>query len=314
MRHRKKLLAWVLLVCLCVCGVPIFAQEAYTEPTLCVQDASSCAGDIVQVQVVMHNNPGIVSMQLDVEYDPTVLTLIGVSDGGLIGSYAHSDQLSLCPYRLTWVNDLATRNYTANGTIVTLTFEVNSTAAAGEYAVIASYTKNNFEIFNCNAQEVDFNTVIGSVSVFETSSPVSPTTTGSGIAEGIAQQAAPAVGWTLGSNNFTVTSEKPCTVAVSYDGGATYTRLTAAVNSMGAAFAADITADTIIAVVVRGDVTGDGKLRNSDVIQLKAAALGKLTFEALDKLVGDVTGDGKLRNSDVIQLKAAALGKLSLPW
>ncbi len=138
---------------------------------------------------------------------------------------------------------------------------------------------------------------------------------GTAIDKSAASITEPEGGWTPGENTFTVTSEKACTVLVSTDGGNTYTRL--AVGSKGdgsASFTAELDANTTIEVALSGDVNGDGNLRNSDVIQLKAAALGKLSLDSLHKLVGDVNNDGNLRNSDVIQLKAAALGKLKLPW
>ena len=132
----KKTCIWVLIICMLTMQTPFsYAKESYTEATLSVTKVVGQPGDTVDVCVVMYNNPGIVSMQLDVGYDPSILTLTNVTDGGLIGSAVHSNNLTLCPYRLTWANDLSTTNYTENGTIVTLTFTIAEDAAAGEYSV-----------------------------------------------------------------------------------------------------------------------------------------------------------------------------------
>ena len=68
-------------------------------------------------------------------------------------------------------------------------------------------------------------------------------------------------------------------------------------------------------VAVKGDVSGNGALDSDDVVQIKAAQLGKLTtFTDLQKLVSDINGDGILDSDETVQVKAAQLGKLSLAW
>ncbi len=146
---------------------------------------------------------------------------------------------------------------------------------------------------------------------------IDPVINGSAVTGNHATVTAPADGWLEGENTFAVSCGSACVVAISTDGGVTYTVVSpteGTVADAGASFTADITETTVISVAIKGDVTGDGRLRNSDVIQLKAAALGKIDFDALLTCVGDVTGDKRLRNSDVIQLKAAALGKISMEW
>ncbi len=164
-RIRRMLTAFLPLLMIAFYIVPISAEGTDVSPTLQAGEVSASRSTTVEVDIVMHGNPGIISMQLDISYDASVLTLVKVTDGELIGQAAHSDDFSLCPYRLTWVNDLAQTNYTDNGIIATLTFSVSADAAAGTYPVTISYTRNNFEIFNCNAEEVEFDTVSGSITV-----------------------------------------------------------------------------------------------------------------------------------------------------
>ncbi len=165
MKAMKKLFAVIMVACLLMVAASAVYAQTYVNPTLVVENAAATAGETVDVKVVMYNNPGIVSMALDFEYDSSVLTLIDVTDSGNLGEANHSDNYSANPYTLTWSNDLAKENFIFNGEIVTLTFSVAANAVAKEYPVSVSYTKNNFQIFNCDGQEVDIDTVAGKVTI-----------------------------------------------------------------------------------------------------------------------------------------------------
>lgn len=126
---------------------------------------------------------------------------------------------------------------------------------------------------------------------------------------------APEGGWKEGTNTFTVSCDKPCVVAVSYDGGQTYVRLTASDAAGGKSFTAEnMTADTQLAVVVKGDASGDGKVNNVDAARAKAIILGKAEGDSLKALAMDANGDGKVNNVDVARVKASILGKSNLSW
>jgi len=162
----KRTSAWVLVLCMILLNIPMQAQAvSYTNPTVSATAVTGAPGETVDVEIVMHNNPGIVSMVMRVGYDSDVLTLKGVTDAKILGTAVHSDDYTRNPYQLTWANDLATTNFTANGTLVTLHFEIAANAQAGTYPIEVSYTKNNFEIFDCDANELDVDTMPGSVTV-----------------------------------------------------------------------------------------------------------------------------------------------------
>lgn len=149
----------------------------------------------------------------------------------------------------------------------------------------------------------------------EGAKPVEITPTIPGAAQAGISVSAPEGGWKEGTNTFTVSCDKPCVVAVSYDGGQTFVRLTASDSANGKSFTAEnMTADTQLAVQLSGDTNGDGVLTNSDAVSAKAASLGKKNATALQKLAMDVNGDGVLTNSDMVKMKAASLGKTTLNW
>ena len=125
----------------------------------------------------------------------------------------------------------------------------------------------------------------------------------------------PANGWEEGTNTFTVSCGSACVVAVSHDGGATYTRLAATATDSGYSFTAEsVTAETIIAVTLVGDANGDGKLSNADITRLCAAYAGKVSLSPLQQLAVDVNGSGDVTNADITRLCAAYAGKVVLSW
>lgn len=128
---------------------------------------------------------------------------------------------------------------------------------------------------------------------------------------------APTEGWVEGTNTFTVTGSSPCVAAVSHDGGATYTRLTAIVAESDNIYrftVENVTAATIIGIVPAGDANGDGSFTNADVTMIRAVYAGKKTVDALHELACDVNGDGVFTNADVTMMRAAYAGKTTIKW
>ena len=122
------------------------------------------SGQEVEVPITMENNPGVIGVGLRVAYD-NALTLVSVTDGGVLGGTMHGTNYNKNPYYLNWANDTATSNITENGVIATLRFKVADDAADGVYAVSLSYDNDDFEIFNYDAETVEFNLAAGGVEV-----------------------------------------------------------------------------------------------------------------------------------------------------
>ncbi len=69
-----------------------------------------------------------------------------------------------------------------------------------------------------------------------------------------------------------------------------------------------------VLLVVKGDVTGDGVLKNGDKNRLNAFLLEKTTLTAEAAFAADVTSDGNLKNGDKNRLNAFLLDKTTLAW
>ena len=168
---KKSISLLVTLLMLCsMMGNVVFAAE---EPTINVSTAK-CQADgtahEVTVDVSLANNPGIISMLLEVSYDNTYLKLVGVEDAGILGTNFHGTkdtELAKMPYTLSWGNDTATENITTNGTIVTLKFEVAADAPVDDYEIKVSYNKEEDAILNFDFEPVDFTVNNGAINVVE---------------------------------------------------------------------------------------------------------------------------------------------------
>lgn len=94
-----------------------------SSPGLEMEDVSAdLSASSVSVPVKIINNPGIITLRLSVSI-PEGLTLVGVSDGALLGGWETPNPTIGTPYTLLWIDALTESNYTEDGTLVTLTFE-----------------------------------------------------------------------------------------------------------------------------------------------------------------------------------------------
>ena len=129
-----------------------------------VTKTNATTGQTVDVPIYIENNPGIVGMTLFVEYDSSALKLTNVKDGGLIGANSHKPEYS-SPYTLAWANDTATSNYTNNGIIATLTFEVKNNAAIGNYPITITYDYDSYGIYDKDLNKIAFSIENNNISV-----------------------------------------------------------------------------------------------------------------------------------------------------
>jgi len=171
MRKRRVLSMVLALVMLMSCCFNMTAAHVHavttTDPTIVVSDVKAEAGSTAAVSISLENNPGIVSMTLQVAYDTNILTLVEVKDAGVFGVTNHKPELQN-PYTLAWENDTALTDFTVTGTIVTLFFDVSATAEKGATSTVeVSYNYEKNDILNAALDKVKFEIENGSVTVGE---------------------------------------------------------------------------------------------------------------------------------------------------
>ncbi len=136
-------------------------------PMIKVAEVKTVADKTVSVKVDITDNPGIIAMTLLVNYDSDVMTLESITDGEILGTQVHSNNLAANPYTIAWNNGTAQSDFTANGTIVTLNFKVKAGVEVGIYPISLTYSSANFDIINKDFNTVDFVTVAGGVEVVD---------------------------------------------------------------------------------------------------------------------------------------------------
>ena len=127
----KKILTFIIIIAMTLSlGVPAFAAAPATV-TVASPTAAVTPGSTVNVAVTIANNPGMDVMKLKFSYDTAALTLKDIELGSVMtGTFTKNLDKAVA-----LLEAAGTTNATGNGTLVTLKFEVKSTAAAGNYTI-----------------------------------------------------------------------------------------------------------------------------------------------------------------------------------
>lgn len=154
------------MICVLCAIAIVFSVSVYASntPTVVVSDAEGSAGRLVDVTVSLQNNPGIISLWLQVDYDSSAMTLEGVADSGTLPGAMHSQDYSSDPYVLYWDNGDSAADFTVNSTVATLQFRIHEDATKGEYDINV-FCSDAGNIINAQLKPVAFNMQSGSVTV-----------------------------------------------------------------------------------------------------------------------------------------------------
>ncbi|MBQ8208651.1 MAG: peptidoglycan DD-metalloendopeptidase family protein [Clostridia bacterium] len=148
------------------CKITVNKTVDENSPAITVASVSGRAGNTVDVTISIKNNPGIISMLLDVTYDSKYLTLTEIKNGDILNGATHDvTLLNANPYTLSWADDTAQDNNTSNGMIVTFKFKIAENAPVGSLPITVTYDNGNAAIYDKDMQLVDFDIVNGAVEV-----------------------------------------------------------------------------------------------------------------------------------------------------
>ena len=127
------------------------ASAAENDPTdlplVRVENKTVHRGQTFELEIFLDQNPGLIALMLELEYDKTAMELVGISHGDALVSHTFTttntnteDGFSITPFRMLW--DGREQDNTT-GVLVTLTFESKIDAEIGDYPVYISYDKQN---------------------------------------------------------------------------------------------------------------------------------------------------------------------------
>lgn len=138
------------------------------NPTLIVDSISASAGDkSLQLAVSVKNNPGVLGMQLALDYDENVLILKSVKNGSAVSdvlTFTKPNALnSGC--NLCWDGVEIKENQIKDGDIAILTFDISDNSPVGNYPISVSYREG--DIVDNNLKTITFETVSGGIKVIK---------------------------------------------------------------------------------------------------------------------------------------------------
>lgn len=119
----KKHIGIIILAVLLITAAAsaLFVSAAGNSPAYEISSRSVEKGESFSLVVSLKNNPGIISLRFEVEYDEKLLRLDSVEDLGLLEGYFPPAPETKSPYVLRWSVSTAT-NSTASGELVKLNF------------------------------------------------------------------------------------------------------------------------------------------------------------------------------------------------
>ena len=168
-KKKVNIIAITLIISIIFGTIQPILSHAIYGPTITVSDVVGYAGDTVEVPIIMSNNPGVVAVMLQLTYDSEMMTLIEVTDGGILGTALHSDTFT-DPYCLFWANFTSTKDYTDNGVIAILKFKLLEDIGDVDIQtcpLTLSYNYDDYDIINCDMEAVRFNIENGTVTIKE---------------------------------------------------------------------------------------------------------------------------------------------------
>lgn len=149
------LLTLALMFALCAVGA--FADGAAMTLDACEAEP----GAAISVPIRLVNNPGIISIELNIRYDTNALEWTGVQAGdyaGTIGDYELGVGQSIA-----WFAKDERTDITQDGVFATLSFKVKDGAAAQTTQIEIVY--NEDDVFNADFDNVYFGVVPGTVTI-----------------------------------------------------------------------------------------------------------------------------------------------------
>ena len=155
----KRIIVCLLTIVL-LFSTGLVAVSAAGTGTLSATTTSGYRGDTVTVNVNLNSNPGLISMKFQVSYSSN-LTLVSVSNSGLLNGWTTPAPTISSPYTLRWADSLATTNSTSTGKLVTLTFKIADNATIGTETVSIVFNESR----DCNGSKNTFSNTSATITV-----------------------------------------------------------------------------------------------------------------------------------------------------
>ena len=140
----KKILSIVLSIVLMVTSLSaITVATASSKPIFALESKEVDAGETVELNLTLSNNPGIAGLAISLKYDENVFTLTETRDGKMFSGFTAGKNF-------IWDES---ENVTENGTLATFVFNVSENAKSADYnidIIVRSCVNIDLEDVDCN--------------------------------------------------------------------------------------------------------------------------------------------------------------------
>lgn len=124
------------------------------------EEAACKVGKTVRIPINLTDNPGIVSMKLELSYDTDIFEFVSAENGEVFpeDSYHGPSTEETDAKVLLWSNSTIKENITTNGKIAFVTFRVKDGVQAGTYTINLICDPANNDVLDVNGQAVQLET------------------------------------------------------------------------------------------------------------------------------------------------------------
>ena len=307
---KKRILSVILAVAMVLMMTPS-VMAADTTLGIKAENVSVAKGTAtVEVDIEITSNPGVATLGFNVGYDSNALTLKGIKNGVIFEDDEIDSNIAKNPFIISAV--CGTGNKTAKGTLVTLVFGVKNTSATGTYDVTLSENSTLGGYYNYNEKSVPATLTSGSIQI-KSLGGISGTVKSFGSSDSDTTVE-------LISGNTVASTKKVTGNSASYsfpelDAGG-YTVRASKTKHAPREYEVTVESTTVtqnVEIRLYGDVTGDGVVNNTDILQINRHTSNLASVfdtpankEYLTKLA-NITGingtDKTINNNDVLQIK-----------
>ena len=154
----KKLLIILLVFIFCFSANTVLADSFNVK----VDTKTANAGDVVDININLENNSGLLAAIFNVEFDKERLELIEVQDGQLLEGGTFSPNYKAYPYKMVW-NSASYTDFTDDGVLAVLKFKVLDNAESGTAFINLEYKEN--DVFNVDLNNVPITVINGGIEV-----------------------------------------------------------------------------------------------------------------------------------------------------
>ena len=248
----RKIISIFLVVLMLASMLPttVFAATAPTVTAASVEK-EMIAGQTVDVDITLSDNPGITGGTVKIEFEKAKLKLTSVKNTNqtITSTYYGYSVMPITSgsYTLGWDGDLMSADLTGNGVIATLTFEVLDTATVGDSAI----TVSNVDFVNAAAESVAGTGVNGKVTLYSKLTGALPVAITKPVKGGTPET-------TISGTNFTGSIIWDPTVSGTFAANTKYTAKVELTANTGYQFASDVNPTVTDATISDKSVSPDG--------------------------------------------------------